>query len=227
MPSAGTYDIRVFEPQLGTQIRHAHGVLVYEAHLQGTVFPPDFPHVSAAYAISENQVVVIFSCDMDTGDGALEDESNYTINEDVGSAPRTVSAATIVGPTAVLLTLDGELTPGVNNYEVEVQQGGGGPVSEDGDNSVGVNTADFGFTSGTISATFLALTNTTVKVTFSVPVLDNEALRCKEIYVADPPLEVYVVTPEAVANPTYVILTVQEMKQGHVFDMDVKTIEAA
>lgn len=80
------------------------------------------PTVVSAEALSGDRVRVTFSEAM-TLEAALIDPTNYVITEDMGSDARTVvdvSANGQLEPTYVILTLDGTLTPGTENYEVEV-----------------------------------------------------------------------------------------------------------
>jgi len=73
-------------------------------------------------ASSGGRVAVTFSERM-AANGDLLDPANYTITEDVGSDARVVTGVVVggVSPSAVvLLTLDGPLTPGTDNYNVAV-----------------------------------------------------------------------------------------------------------
>lgn len=84
--------------------------------------------------------------------------------------------------------------------------------------------------------TVVSLTPFSVKVTFDAGTLNNVALIDPDLYVftphspiidTRPTLQVFTVTPEAVGNPTYVILATAEQTDGQVYDLDIKTIEAA
>lgn len=81
----------------------------------------DGPTVENAVARSLTLVRVTFDEAMSLTD--LDDASNYTIVADVGSNARVVSNV-VLGPGAtpsyVDLELDGQLTEGTNNYDVEV-----------------------------------------------------------------------------------------------------------
>jgi len=76
-------------------------------------------------------------------------------------------------------------------------------------------------------ASVVSLTPTTVKVTFDVPALDNAALRSVSSYTISPTLDVKGVTPEAVANPTYVVLDVTEQTTGVAYTMTLVLLKAA
>jgi len=71
------------------------------------------------------------------------------------------------------------------------------------------------------------LNPTNLRLNFDVPAKDNEALRSANNYVITPSLEIFSVTPEAVANPTHVVLTTAEQKQGESYALEIKIIEAA
>lgn len=69
---------------------------------------------------------------------------------------------------------------------------------------------------------------TTVRVVFTLPVKRNPALEIPGNYIITPTLGVKSVTPENIANPTYVDLLVDEMKDGENYTIDIhNTIEAA
>lgn len=76
-------------------------------------------------------------------------------------------------------------------------------------------------------ASVVALTPTTIKVTFVYPALDNVALRSPASYRITPALTIHAVTPEVTANPTYVILQIDEQKDLQVYDLELVRIEAA
>ena len=78
----------------------------------------------------------------------------------------------------------------------------------------------------TLTASMSASSHTNVRVTFSEPVLNNVALLATGSYVFVPSIIVSTVTPEAIANPNYVDLTVSGMS-GIAYTFDIKTIEAA
>jgi hypothetical protein len=106
------------------------------------------PQVDAAVAQTQQTVRVVFSEGM-TATADLTDPVTYTINEDLGSDPRTVSSVIIQSASIVVLTLDGLLTPGTDNYEVEVADTvidlAGNPLDPAND------TADFGFSGAVVS----------------------------------------------------------------------------
>lgn len=80
------------------------------------------PQVQSAGGLSVTVVRVHFSEAMDNN-AALKNVASYTVAEDVGSVARTVASISpeqAVGPTYLDLTLDGEMTAGTNNYNVQV-----------------------------------------------------------------------------------------------------------
>lgn len=68
---------------------------------------------------------------------------------------------------------------------------------------------------------------TTWRVTFSIPVLDNVALRAIVNYVFSPALTVVSITPEAVADPNYVDITTSEQLDGQSYTLTIHLVEAA
>lgn len=96
---------------------------VYSALLAGDICAClGQPTVTAAVAESFSQVRVYFSLPM-TVDDVLRAAESYTITALLGAAVRTVLRVQPLAsgwPTSVLLYLDGDLTPGTNNYNVEV-----------------------------------------------------------------------------------------------------------
>lgn len=76
-------------------------------------------------------------------------------------------------------------------------------------------------------ASVVPVSSTQIRVNFLKPAVDNAALRSAGSYQITPSRNIYSVTPEAVANPTYVILTIDEQKTGEVYDMQLIRIEAA
>lgn len=189
----------------------------------------DIPEVSLAIATSPVTVLVIFSCDMNAN-ARLLNPTNYAITHpgDPGADTRAVSSVTVISPTVIQLTLDGAMSSGASIYRVDVSMAASGPISDDGsEHLVSPNYTSFGFVTTEIEYTAVALTHKTVKVTFAQPMVDNEALRCTGAFVFDPPLEVSAVTPEAVAEPTYVILDVEEMEDDFPFTVTVKGLAYA
>lgn len=75
-------------------------------------------------------------------------------------------------------------------------------------------------------ASVVSLTPNSIRVTFSKSAVDNAALVNPDNYVITPTLGVYVVTPEAVANPGYVDLTIDEQKTGVAYQVELQRIEA-
>jgi hypothetical protein len=79
------------------------------------------PQVVSA-AVVGARVAVTFS-ELMQADAALLNAANYTITADVGSAARSVTGVAVAGTApsnTVLLTLDGALTAGDDNYNVAV-----------------------------------------------------------------------------------------------------------
>lgn len=79
------------------------------------------PQVVSAVVVGV-RVAVVFSEIMEP-DAELLDPANYTITEDVGSDARVVTGVAVAGTSpsnTVLLSLDGALTTGDDNYNVEV-----------------------------------------------------------------------------------------------------------
>ncbi len=77
------------------------------------------PQVANASALTSQRVRVQFSEAM-RQDAALTTPANYTITPDGGSAARTVLSVVSSGDDEVILILDGALTVGVDNYNVQV-----------------------------------------------------------------------------------------------------------
>lgn len=75
------------------------------------------PTLVSAQPLSSTLVRIIFSEAMDS---TVLIPGNYTITEDLGSDPRVVSYVSTINTTTYLLTLDGNLTEGVDNYNVQV-----------------------------------------------------------------------------------------------------------
>lgn len=78
-------------------------------------------------------------------------------------------------------------------------------------------------------STITATSSTNIRVVFAAPMIDSPPLSYTAAYevssgVGHAP-EVLEVTPEAVANPTYVDLTVQEMRDGVTYDLTIHQIE--
>lgn len=91
------------------------------------------PRVASAVALSQTQVRVVFDEAMQN-DAALANPVNYTLTPAGGSVARTASLASPQPggfPTFVDVFLDGEMTDGVANYTVEVNNVadvGGNPI---------------------------------------------------------------------------------------------------
>lgn len=80
------------------------------------------PRVVSAVTLSSGLVRVTFNESL-APSGPTLDPTNYTITADVGSDARTVSGVALDGTSpspSVILTLDGALTSGIANYNVEV-----------------------------------------------------------------------------------------------------------
>jgi hypothetical protein len=69
--------------------------------------------------------------------------------------------------------------------------------------------------------------STHVHVTFEHPAIDNAILRDPTSYYITPTLPVYTVTPEAVTNPTYVVLTTDEQLDGQEYELDLIRLKKA
>jgi hypothetical protein len=70
----------------------------------------------------------------------------------------------------------------------------------------------------------VALSATTIRVAFQHPATLNEALSAPGNYKITPTLAVLVVTPEAVSNPTYVDLDIDEQEDGILYQLELKRI---
>lgn len=68
---------------------------------------------------------------------------------------------------------------------------------------------------------------TVIRITFDRAMRLNVALVTAANYVIDPSLVVLNVTPEPVAQPTYVDLTLEEQLQGESYDIEAQRIEGA
>lgn len=79
-----------------------------------------------------------------------------------------------------------------------------------------------GLSPGILSIT--ALGATTIRVTFQYPATLNEALSAPGNYKITPTLAVNAVTPEAVSNPTYVDLEIDEQEDGVLYQLELKRI---
>lgn len=85
-------------------------------------------------------------------------------------------------------------------------------------------------TSSTAGISFVATAtdSVTIRVTFSAPVIDNVALRNVSNWIITPSLTVQSVSPEAVTDPTYIDLTVEEMKDSESYTLEAhNTLTAA
>lgn len=71
------------------------------------------------------------------------------------------------------------------------------------------------------------LSPTLLKINFNRPATDNVPLRTPQNYVTSPVLSTFDVQPENVAEPTYVLLTTSEMKQGQIYSMLIVVVQAA
>lgn len=125
---------------------------------------PAIAEMIAAYAISPSEVLVSFSMPV-TG---LSDAGDYTITEDMGSDARTVSSVAVLSDQVAILTLDGDLTPGVDNYNVEIANDDVDPAASDLDFS-GPEAGN-----APIVAFAYAPTASTVRVVFSAPMEEAE-----------------------------------------------------
>lgn len=89
------------------------------------------------------------------------------------------------------------------------------------------------FVGGAVSGAALSilsidvLDSTHLKVSFTGGAKNNAALVQPGNYVTSPVLNVLAVVPEATTNPTFVTLTISEMKQGQLYNFEIQNIEAA
>lgn len=77
------------------------------------------------------------------------------------------------------------------------------------------------------SVVVTVLSSTSIRVTFPAPALNNSALVQPGNYVITPTLAVYSVTPEAIANPNYVDLEIDEQTTGLSYEVEVQGVEKA
>ena len=71
------------------------------------------------------------------------------------------------------------------------------------------------------------LGSTSIRVTFPQPAKNNSALIQAGNYVITPTLAVHSVTPEAIANPNYVDLEIDEQTTGLSYELEVQGVEKA
>lgn len=76
-------------------------------------------------------------------------------------------------------------------------------------------------------ASVTVLSATSIQVNFEKPAVNNAALNNIDNYLINPPLTVYSVVPEAVTDPTYVVLTIDEQVTGTLYEVTLSRIEAA
>jgi hypothetical protein len=146
------------------------------------------PQVASAVATTLSRVRVTFNEPM-TDDAALNDPGSYTIDEDMGSAARTVDAVTpeaVAEPTYVDLDLDGECTVGTNNYAVTVDTA----VVDAAGNALDAahDSADFSPARPPGEpqvASAESLNPRRVRVTFNEPMTDDATLRDPDSYTID------------------------------------------
>jgi hypothetical protein len=69
------------------------------------------------------------------------------------------------------------------------------------------------------------LSDISIRVNFNRGARDNEALSAAENYVISPSLEVLAAEPEAVASPSFVVLTVREMVDGEAYTLAIKRVD--
>lgn len=77
-----------------------------------------------------------------------------------------------------------------------------------------------------LTAIAASINSTTIRVTFSVPMSNNQALVNPGSYSSTPSLSILAATPEGIPNPNYVDLTTSEQKQGESYVVDIHIIEA-
>lgn len=76
-------------------------------------------------------------------------------------------------------------------------------------------------------ADVVSLTPTSIRVSFVDPAVDNDALRSADSYKITPVRNVFSVTPENVAEPTYVDLEIDEQKTGVTYTLELQRLEKA
>ena len=76
-------------------------------------------------------------------------------------------------------------------------------------------------------STITVLSSTSLKVEFTLPIKNNVTVTMPEVYEITPYLEVISVTAEDVADPTYVMLTTAEQKDGESYTITIQRIEEA
>jgi hypothetical protein len=76
-------------------------------------------------------------------------------------------------------------------------------------------------------ASVVVIDETHIRINFDDPAVDNAALRSRANYGIDNGLEVLSVTPEAVAEPTYVDLEISEQVTGVLYTVGFVQIERA
>jgi len=71
------------------------------------------------------------------------------------------------------------------------------------------------------------LSSTSIRIRFLYPAFDNAALRSVANYLISPSLIVYSVTPQAITNPTYVDLVIDEQATGASYTVTLQRIVKA
>lgn len=191
--------------------------------------PTDAPSVAVAIPIGSSTVLVLFSAEMDPDN--LDDASLYSI-EPTGDGDEVTVDSVEIGVIAnyVILTLDGPMSP-EEEYLVEVSDDLIGAFHRAivAPLSALFTTAELEVVPP-ITATAVGLDSTHVRVTFSVPVVDNEALRCAEAYRitrSGIPLAIFLVTPGGGDDPTYVDLLTEEHRNLGSYSLSLAIFEAA
>jgi hypothetical protein len=191
------------------------------------------PVLTSAFVLTPTRVLIIYSMRM-LRDIDLMFAPNYVITADVGSAPRAVTTVTVPHSSGVyaFLDLDGPLSPGTLNYNVQISRVRslrGVPIDPNEDS------VDFNGNAGIAILSVVALPNNQVRVNFTAPVLNNAALNCLEIYsiVPDPSVlpalsPVHVLSVQPSGTPaSYVILNTTEHRNLEDYTVQIAVLEAA
>lgn len=229
VPLAGTKQVPVIG-NLEFEIVNPAAFSISSSHLlsryAGLPTVAIYPQVVSAVASADNKVQVTFDMEMEQSDpGAANDAlnlSNYQLTTVLGVSRAVNSVSLVQGdPTIVELTLDGEMTNGVN-YTVTVSN----VESTDG-SLIDPSYDDYTFTGlGTapqlVSASIQS--RVVVRVTFNEAMLNNAALTNPTNYVitGNGGLAVYSVT---VVDSTHVDLYVSQMEHGVTYIVEVSNVQ--
>lgn len=178
------------------------------------------PKVSSASAVDEYTVEVVFDQAMNQN-ALFQDPASYTIG---GHGVSTVSIG--FGADKARLTITPEMLDGAA-LTVTVDAGLENVLAE----TMDVGFLSAGFTGVGVEpqvASAEAQDSTTVRVVFNEPMTDDAALNLPGNYVftetTGVPITASAVTPEAVADPTYVDVTVNEMTDGASYSVEVSNV---